>query len=121
MILKSLRRAGLGLALAAFVAAPALAAGPHDGDWAGELKAGDQTLHLIFHFKTVGTDASAELESIEQQATIPSTAVKFDGDKVSVLYLAVGGELEGQFSADNKSFTGTWKQGLALPLTLTKK
>ena len=121
MILKSVRHVGLGLALAAVAAAPALAAGPHDGDWAGEVKAGPQTLHVIFHFKTVGADASAELESVDQNVSVPSSAVKFDGDKVSVLYLAVGGELEGQFSPDNKTFTGSWTQGLKMPLTLTKK
>lgn len=121
MILQPLRRAALGLAVAAFAAAPALAAGPHDGDWAGELKAGPQTLHLVFHITTEGADTSAQLESIDQGVTLPSSAVKVDGDKISVLYLNIGGELEGQFAPDGKSFTGTWTQGLKLPLTLTKK
>lgn len=121
MTAKSIRRLALGLAVSALAAAPALAAGPHDGDWAGELKAGAQTLHLVFHIKTDGGDTSAELESVEQGVTLPSSAVKTDGEKMNVLYLAIGGELEGQFSADGKTFTGTWTQGLKLPLTLTKK
>jgi uncharacterized protein len=69
--------------------------------------------------KAGATDAV--LDSIDQGASIPSAAYKAEGNKVSILFLAVGGELEGEFAPDGKTFTGTWKQGATVPLTLTRK
>lgn len=114
---------GVALACAALLlsAAPAAAAGPHDGDWAGVMKAGPQTFHMVLHLTTEKDGPAAELDSLDQGISIPASAIMNDGPKMSILFLAVSGELEGQFSADNKTFTGTWKQGLALPLTLTRQ
>jgi hypothetical protein len=108
----------MGLALA--IAAPAVAQ-IYDGDWAGALSAGGQTLHLELHVKTAGGATSAILDSLDQGATIPATAVKTDGGELSILFLPIGGELKAKLSADGKTLDGTWTQGATLPLTMTKK
>jgi hypothetical protein len=120
MLIRTTRNLALACAALLAMAAPAAAAGPHDGDWAGVMKAGPQTFHMVLHLKTDKDGLSAEMDSVDQDITIPSSAIKTDGPKMSILFMAVAGELEGEFSADNKTFVGAWKQGLALPLTLTR-
>jgi len=118
------RAAALACAASLILAAPALAQshdGAHDGDWAGVLNApGGQALHLVLHVTTTGGKTDAVLDSVDQDASIPASAYKADGDKVSILFLPVGGELEGEYAADNQTFKGTWTQGIAIPLTLTR-
>ncbi|HEY3947647.1 hypothetical protein [Phenylobacterium sp.] len=114
------RRLGLGALLAAALTVPAFAQ-TYDGDWAGALSAGGQTLHLVFHIKTVNGQATAVLDSVDQGATIPATAVKTEGGQLSILFLPISGELTAKLSADGKTLDGTWNQGASLPLTLTKK
>lgn len=119
-LLKVLGRVALGAA-GALVLAGSAAAQAHDGDYAGVLKAGAQQFHMVLHVMTDKNGTTAVLDSIDQDVSIPAAAYKADGAKASILFLAVGGELEGEFSADNKTFTGAWRQGLALPITLTRQ
>lgn len=114
------RRLGLALACALAFAGPAFAQ-TYDGDWAGTLKAGDQSLRLVLHIKTEGGSTIASLDSLDQGATLPATAVKNDGGELSVLFLSAGGELKAKLAADGKTLNGTWEQGAVLPLTLTKQ
>ena len=117
---KSARRLALGCAAALAIASTAAAQG-HDGDYAGVLKVPNgQQLHLVLHLKTTGAETDAVLDSVDQGASIPASAVKMDGDKISILFLAIGGELEGAFAPEGKTFNGTFTQGLAMPLTLTR-
>ena len=117
---KPSRRLALGLPAALALAGPVLAQS-YDGDWAGALSAGGQTLHLVLHIKTENGQASAIIDSIDQGSTIPASAVKTEGGELSVLFLPISGEFTGKLSADGKTLTGTWSQGASLPLTLTKK
>ena len=124
MILTSrLYRFSLALVASVVLAGPALAqpAQAYDGDWTGALAAGGQTLHLELHLKTVNGATAGELNSLDQGAIIPATAVKTDGGELSALFLSVGGELKAKLSSDGKTLAGTWTQGATLPLTLTKK
>lgn len=109
------------LVLAAVLIAGPAAAQAYDGDWTGVLSAGGQSLHLELHIKTEGGKASAELNSIDQGAVIPATAVKTDNGELSILFLPIAGELTGKLSADGSQIVGSWSQGATLPLTLTKK
>jgi len=120
---RTTRRAALLVAVALALAGPALAQSSptYDGDWAGALKAGDQTLRLELHLKTTAGVTTGELNSLDQGAVIPATAVKTDGGELSVLFLPIGGELKAKLSADGKTLAGTWSQGATLPLTLTRK
>ena len=116
------RRLALAGAAALLLAAPAWAAGPHDGAWAGILKTPNgQQLHLVLHMATTGSDTAAELESLDQGGvTLPASAVKWDGDKASILFLQMGAEIEGKFEPDGQTFTGSLNQGLAMPLVLKR-
>ena len=109
---------------AAFLAGPAFAqapAHPYDGDWAGTLEVGGQKLRLELHVKSDAAATTAVIDSLDQGATIPATAVKTEGGQLSVLFLSIGGELTGKLSPDGTQIVGTWAQGNNLPLTLTKK
>ena len=114
------RRLGLALGATLAIATPALAQ-TYDGDWAGALSAGGQTLHLELHIKTEGGTPTAVLDSLDQGATIPSTAVKTDGGELSILFLSIGGEFKAKLSADGKTLDGTWSQGATMPLVMTRK
>jgi hypothetical protein len=106
------------LAGPAFAQAPAH---PYDGDWAGVLEANGQKLHLELHVKSDASGSTAVLDSLDQGATIPATAVKMENGGVSILFLPVAGELTGKLSADGSQIVGSWAQGATLPLTLTRK
>jgi hypothetical protein len=111
----------LAAALAAALLAGPAAAQAYDGDWTGALSVNGQTLHLELHVKTEGGKATAELNSVDQGAIIPATAVKTDGGELSILFLSIGGELTGKLSTDGNQIVGSFAQGATLPLTLTKK
>jgi hypothetical protein len=118
--MKILRRPVWLVLAALLVGTPALA-GPYDGDWAGTLDAGGQKLRLELHVTSDAKGTSAELDSLDQNVTIPATAIKTDGGQLSMLFLSVGGELTGKLSSDGSQIVGNWVQGASLPLTLTKK
>ena len=109
------------MAFAAALVAGAAAAGTYDGDWAGVLEAGGQKLRLELHVKSDGKETTAVLDSLDQGATIPASAVKTEGGELSILFLSIGGELTGKLSADGNQIVGNWTQGGSLPLTLSKK
>jgi len=113
----------LAICAVLLTAAPALAqpASAYNGDWTGALSAGGQTLRLVLHVKTEGATQTAELESLDQGATIPAAAIKTESGQLSALFMAVGGELAAKLSEDGKTLTGTWTQGQVFPLVLTKK
>jgi hypothetical protein len=79
-----------------------------------------QELHVVLHVTTGKDGTTAVLDSVDQNSTIPASAYKADGDKVGILFLSIGGELEGAYAPDGKTLTGAWKQGIELPLTLTR-
>jgi hypothetical protein len=121
-IISRATRLGLAVLTAAAIAAPAVAQTPsYDGDWAGVLNAGGQKLRLELHLKTVNGQATAILDSLDQDASLPATAVKADGGELSILFLSAGGELKAKLSPDGKALVGSWTQGATAPLTLTKK
>lgn len=116
-----IRHLALGFAAALAIALPAAAATPYDGDWAGVLHAGGQDLRLELHVKSDGKDTSAVLDSLDQGASIPATAVKTDDGQLSALFMAVGGEFSGKLSPDGKTLDGSWTQGRSMPMTFTRK
>jgi hypothetical protein len=111
----------LTAAAAALAMAGAASAQTYDGDWEGVLQAGPNKLRLELEVRTTDGRMSAVLNSLDQNAVIPATAAKVEDGELGVLFLSVNGELKAKLSADGKSMTGTWTQGRALPLTLTRK
>jgi hypothetical protein len=117
------RRMAIALTGALLLVGPAAAQAPaaYDGVWAGALAVGGQTLRLELTLKTANGATTGEMNSLDQGATIPASAVKTDGGQLSVLFLSVGAEYTAKLSADGRSLTGSFTQGATMPLTLTKK
>ena len=110
----------LTFAAALLLAAPA-AAQAYDGDWEGVLHAGTQNLRLELRVATEGDRTAAQLKSLDQGISMPSTGVKVEDGELGILFLAAGGELKGKLQPDGKTIVGSWTQGVSLPLTLTRK
>jgi hypothetical protein len=111
-----------GTAAQAAAAAAAVQPSPIDGDWAGALNAGGTTLHVVFHFKTAPDGILCSLDSVDQNAHgIPCSDVKVNGRKVTFAAKAINGTYSGSLRADGKHMDGTWSQGSALELDLTKQ
>ena len=51
---------------------------------------------------------------------INASAVSFQGSNLKITISAIGGGYEGRLSADGNTITGTWTQGAATPLNLTR-
>jgi serine-type D-Ala-D-Ala carboxypeptidase/endopeptidase len=99
---------------------PATAPSAASGIWLGTLDAGGAKLRIQLHLQTGGLDCV--LDSIDQKAFgIPCGNVQVNGSSVSFDVPAVGGKFAGQLSADKATITGTWTQGGALPLVLTRQ
>ena len=87
------------------------------GDWTGIL--GGQ-LHIVLHLtKSTGGHYSASLESPDQGAFV----LQAENVEVSETHLGfsipkISASFEATWDADKKSWTGTWKQGQSIPLTL---
>jgi pimeloyl-ACP methyl ester carboxylesterase len=88
------------------------------GDWQGVLSAGAADLHVVLH---VSKDASggltATLDSVDQGAYgIPINSITLKDSKLTLDVEKVHGTYEGTVSADAKTISGTWSQGMNLPL-----
>ncbi len=113
----------LAFAVILLIPAPATAqpASAYNGDWTGALSVAGQTLHLVLHVTTEAGGQAAVLDSVDQGATIPATAIKTEGGQLNLLFLPIAGEYVAKLSADGKTLEGTWTQGAALPLVMTRK
>jgi len=88
------------------------------GDWQGTLNAGGAELRLVLHItKAPNGELKATLDSIDQNANgIPVKSVVLKDSKLSLDIEAVHGSYEGKVAPDTKTISGTWTQGMALPL-----
>jgi hypothetical protein len=95
---------------------------PIDGDWAGALNAGGQTLHVIFHFKAAPDGILCSMVSVDQSPQpVPCGNVKVSGKHVSLEVQLAHGTYTGTLRSDGKHIDGTWTQGTPLELDLTKQ
>jgi hypothetical protein len=121
MIVSIARRLGLALALTLIAGAAAAQSTDYDGDWEGVLTAGGPPLHLVLHIKTAKGVTAALLDSVDQGASVPATAVTTEGGQFDALFVPIHGELKSTMSDDGKTLTGVWTQGVDMPLTLTRQ
>jgi hypothetical protein len=111
-----------GTAAEAAEAEAAVKPSPIDGDWAGAISAGGQTLHLIFHFKAAPDGILCSMVSPDQSPRpFPCGDVKISGKKVSLTAPGIHGTYEGKLRTDGKHIDGTWSQGTPLELDLVKE
>ncbi|MFZ3247001.1 MAG: M23 family metallopeptidase [Candidatus Acidiferrales bacterium] len=90
------------------------------GSWTGVL--GGQ-LHLLITFaKLSNGEYSGQVNSVDQGAVLPMSAVTVQGQKVRFEITQIGGVYEGTLSDDHRQITGTWAQAnvSAQPLNLTR-
>ena len=107
------------LALAATLAAGGASAEEAAGDWNGLL--GGQ-LHIIVHVtKDAGGHYGATLESPDQGSfVLAADQVAADADHFSFTIAKIGGSFAGTWSAGKNGWVGTWTQGQALALVLSR-
>ena len=110
--------------LALFIFATGCAARAQDvvGDWQGTLKVGASELRLVLHI-TKGDDAGlkATMDSIDQGANgIPISSISLNDSKLSFTSAAIHGSYEGTINKDATEITGTFTQGIPLPLDFTR-
>src|SRR5690348_14415363 len=111
------------LAVAALNAA-ALLGQTFTGTWQGALKvpqAPNGELRIVIKISTTPADTlAAQFFSIDQAAPpFSASSVTASGSTLK-LVLSTLGTYEGKLSADGNSMTGTWTQGEARPLNLTR-
>jgi len=99
-----------------------LAAQNITGTWQGTIKAGPQELRIVIKVSTTDADKlAAVMYSIDQQSpAIPATTFTRNGSAVKMTIAAANATYEGRISGDGNSIEGTWTQGVALPLNLTR-
>jgi pimeloyl-ACP methyl ester carboxylesterase len=89
------------------------------GDWQGTISAGGQQLRLVLHItKSPDNSLKATLDSIDQPGGngIPVSSISLKDSKLNLGVEMVHGTYEGKVAADSNTITGTWTQGVALPL-----
>ncbi len=122
-LITSCRRAGLAIAGLLVLAGPA-AAQDILGDWEGTIATPAAKLRVVMHVTPAPEGLpNAALDSLDQGAMdLPGRVMRMEGDKVDVLFLAIGGGYSATLSPDGKTLTGMWTQGPAdLPMTLSRK
>ena len=94
-----------------------------DGIWLGTLQAGPQSLRIQI---SVTSDAGGRefcaIDSIDQGAfNLACANVEYKDRTLSFDVPSVHGRWTGQLSSDHNALTGTWNQGAALALNLTRQ
>jgi hypothetical protein len=99
-----------------------------DGDWAGTISAGGQTLRCLVHVHAApannepGTPVAVTFDSLDQGALgLGGDKGKLDGKFFSFDLPAVHGHYTGTLSDDGNTIRGTWDQGQPVPLDLVRK
>ncbi len=120
-----MRKKILRVVLLSAMLASVLGAQEIAGDWQGTLKAGLKELRIIV--KVMPADGgrwSATLFSIDQGpdrgAGIPADSATLQDSVFKFTVDMLHGAYEGKVSADGSSMTGTWTQGVPLPLELKR-
>ena len=101
---------------------PAAPAPPSaSGIWLGTLRGPKGGLRLQLRLDLAQTPPTCAIDSLDQQAPgIPCTPT-VTGSTVNLDVPAVHGSLQATLSADGNTLDGTWSQGMALPLVLTRQ
>jgi hypothetical protein len=91
------------------------------GTWQGTLKAPQRDLRIVLKISLEDDKLKAVTYSIDQGGQpLPASAITRDGSTIKMTVTMIGGSYEGKLSADGNSITGTWTQGVPLPLNLTR-
>src|SRR5262245_61173023 len=108
----------------ASAAGSALQAQDIAGTWQGTLQppGGGPTLRIVMQISRAADQAlRGVMYSIDQGGQpINAGAVTLQGSTLKIAVPAIGGNYEGRLNGDGNSISGTWAQGGAMPLNLTR-
>lgn len=95
------------------------------GTWQGALKvpqAPNGELRTVLRISVTDADKlAAQFYSIDQGGQpIAATTITANGSNLKMTFVPMNGTYEGKLSADEKTITGTWSQGVPQPLILTR-
>lgn len=92
-----------------------------DGTWQGSLDTPRGALRILFKFVNMDTGLTATMQSPDQSLNwMPTTSVTRTGDKLTIDMKAFGASFEGQINAVKDTISGTFTQGISIPLVLKK-
>jgi len=102
---------------------PAAKPSPVDGIWLGTLVAGPQSLRIQL---TVKSDAAGHelctLDSLDQGAFgLPCSNIVYSEQSFSFEIPVVNGRWAGKLSAEGRSLSGSWTQGMTFPLDFARQ
>ena len=93
------------------------------GNWIGALQAGGGSLRLALHVTAASSGTlNVTLDSLDQHAMgLAGSNAVLKGDSFSFEIPSVSGTYTGMLSADGKTISGMWNQGVPLPLVFTRQ
>jgi hypothetical protein len=112
--------------VAALIAGPLTAASAQQsavGEWTGVLTTPSGALALVIRIRA-NTDGSysGDLESVDQAAgqRIPFTTVTAAANKLAFTIATIGASYEGEWKESEQTWSGVFRQGMAIPLVLKR-
>ena len=92
------------------------------GTWQGTLQPPNgPTLRIVRQISKDGQNLKAVMNSIDQPAPpFTAAAATFQNSVLKIAVPAIGGTYEGRMNGDGNSISGTWTQGAAMALNLTR-
>ena len=95
---------------------------PVTGDWTGALTVGNGSLRLALHVKAdAAGKLSVTLDSLDQHAMgLAGSNAALKGKTFSFKIPSVSGTYTGTLADDGDSISGTWSQGVPLPLDFSR-
>lgn len=102
---------------------PAAIPSPVDGIWLGTLQTGSQSLRIRITVTSDNLDRElCAIDSIDQGAfNLACSNVEYGNGKLSFDVPTVHGHWTGELSRNHNRLTGTWNQGVPLPLNLARQ
>jgi D-alanyl-D-alanine-carboxypeptidase/D-alanyl-D-alanine-endopeptidase len=93
------------------------------GDWSGTLQTGSTSLRLALHVSIDSAgNLSVTLDSLDQGAMgLAGSNAVLSGNGFSFDIPSVSGTYSGTLGSDGKSMSGTWSQGVPMPLVFTRQ
>ena len=92
------------------------------GTWQGTLQPPNgPALRIVMQISKDGQNLKAVMNSIDQPAPpFTAAAATFQNSVLKIAVPAIGGNYEGRMNSDGNSISGTWTQGAAMALNLTR-
>jgi uncharacterized protein len=92
-----------------------------DGDWVGAADLGQMKLRMVMHIVNTENGLNILMDIPDQNASgLRTHEITRNGGNLKLEMESVKAEIEGTFSSDRTTFTGTLKQGASFPMVLNR-